>query len=193
MAWPVDAVFEVITAGVTTAKKTLADALQNAIIGIYGGGKTVKALTVDGTGNQDGSGTPAGQLLAQSVKASGAVTGKRLFSTSATAYDGSEVTLSSEWGGSPTALVATGSDDVAGSLLVSPGTTPSPSPTITIVFKDGDYANPPRALVVMNGSDYAADMELVTWVTTTHHLVITWPGTPTHSHKLNFSWFVIGR
>lgn len=52
MAWPVDAAFEVITAGVTTAKKTLADALQNALIGLYGGTKTVISIQADGTGNQ---------------------------------------------------------------------------------------------------------------------------------------------
>lgn len=63
MAWPIDAVYEVITAGVTTAKKTLADALQNAIIGLVGGNKSVRKFTVDGVGDVDRSAVPNGVAL----------------------------------------------------------------------------------------------------------------------------------
>lgn len=65
MAWPVDALYEVIVAGVTTAKKTLADAIQNAIIGVVGGGKSIKKLWVDGVGDV------ASAVAAGDIKVSG--------------------------------------------------------------------------------------------------------------------------
>lgn len=52
MAFPVNARYEVRVAGTTTVKAAWANAVDDALIGIYGGGKSVVGVTIDGTGNQ---------------------------------------------------------------------------------------------------------------------------------------------
>jgi len=63
MAWPVNAFYESLVAGVTTVKKTLGDAIQQSIINLYGGTKTLVSLDVDGVGDQAAT-AAAGTVLA---------------------------------------------------------------------------------------------------------------------------------
>jgi len=75
MAWPVNARYETLVAGVTAVKKTFGDAMQDAIINLYGGDRTVVSLHADGTGDQ-ASAAGAGSIHATNgfVTASGNVT-----------------------------------------------------------------------------------------------------------------------
>lgn len=60
MAWPVSSIYQTIVVGSTQITKGFGDAMQNAIYRLYGGLRSVKSLTVDGTGDQDASGNTVG-------------------------------------------------------------------------------------------------------------------------------------
>jgi hypothetical protein len=79
MAWPVNARYETLTANISTIKKALLDALQDAIIGIYGGARSIKFLNVDGTGDQASTATGAGGV--NTVLAGGVLCGTLTAST----------------------------------------------------------------------------------------------------------------
>lgn len=66
MAYPVNARYETRVAGTTTVKKAWADATDDSLIGLYGGGKTLVSLQVDGTGNAAAS-AAAGSVVAPLV------------------------------------------------------------------------------------------------------------------------------
>jgi len=63
MAWPVNARFQNFVDGTTNITAAFLHALEDAIIGVVGGGKTVKRVTADGAGDavpftEAGGGTP---------------------------------------------------------------------------------------------------------------------------------------
>src|SRR5258707_15706260 len=51
MGWPIDAVFEVLTALTTTVKAATHTEIQNKIVDVIGGRRSIKSLWIDGVGS----------------------------------------------------------------------------------------------------------------------------------------------
>ena len=196
MAWPVDAVYEVITAGVTTAKKTLADALQNAIIGVYGGSKSLKAVVADGTGNQGTNAlTPSlnnGDVWASNnTVAKGFAQGTRFQSIGSRVVIGDFGSLTN-WGTGASVSAASGSD-TTGFMSVLAGTGPAASPTFTFTYHDGSYGGIPNMIWVLRETNDAGvtAAPIVAWNEQLTYCVVTVPITPTASKRYTFQWIII--
>jgi hypothetical protein len=86
MPWPVNALFETITAGVTTAKKSLADAIQSAINNLFNGDLTITKIHIDGAGGNPGLATPG--TIRLDAKASGNVAPTTVVPLNSTFGDG---------------------------------------------------------------------------------------------------------
>lgn len=80
MAYPVNARWTSRVPGTTPISAGWANATDDALIGLYGGGKTVVKLQADGTGNQATT-VAAGDIAGVNLAATGNVSGARLIAS----------------------------------------------------------------------------------------------------------------
>lgn len=194
MGWPTNAVFEVITAGVTTAKKSLADALQNAIIGIYGGTKSVYSVSADGTGNQDSSATPPGNVAATNdVTAFRFVKGKRLKAQGTAIGVGDFDFPNTNFGNTSTVTNVSGDDMHFRFQVNSVGAAQANPGAVRLTFKDGTFTDAPRGIAVLRLADNAGDYPFGVQVDcTATTAIITYRNTATAGRSYYFDVLLIG-
>lgn len=73
MAWPVTSRFQDFVDGTTNVVAAFLHAVQDAIVGVYGGGKTLKSVQVDGTGDAAATASPGDVVASGNVVAGGAL------------------------------------------------------------------------------------------------------------------------
>jgi len=193
MAWPYDTFLETISAGVTTAKKTFADGIQQAINRLFSGAYRVWKLEVNAAG---GPSTNAGSneiyALGKIVTASD-LYARRLRATGNSLVVGDFDFPTGNFGASATVSNVSGNDthfrfqvNAAGAGVAAPG-------SVRLTFKDGAYPTAPRAIGVLRAVDNNADFAFGVQVDcTTTTAVLTWWGTPTAGRSYYFDVFVIG-
>lgn len=62
---------ETLVSNATTIKAATLNGVQDELVDVYDGSKTLKKVTVDGTGDADGSATPAGQVKSATLATTG--------------------------------------------------------------------------------------------------------------------------
>lgn len=101
-----------------------------------------------------------------------------------------DVALGAGWGNSATKTISTGSNDVAGQIVVTSAGTGQSQATATVVitFKTA-YAVAPRVVLVTTTNDNSIDTGHATWSATTTALTLTFSVLPvdTKIYKLNYA------
>ena len=101
---------------------------------------------------------------------------------------------SAGWGTGPTTTPTVGSFDSAGGISITAGTTPAANPTLTLTFTQ-PYSQAPImgvAYVSGVGGTFPTTQPVITWVTTTTTLVITYNDTPVAANVYLFNYTVVG-
>lgn len=106
-----------------------------------------------------------------------------------TALAAADVAIGAGWGTTATKTVTSGSNDVAGQIVVtSSGASQSQATaTVTITFKSA-YASTPRCVLVTTTNDNSIDTGHATYTVSTTALVLTFSVLPvdTKIYKLNY-------
>lgn len=117
-------------------------------------------------------------------------------SIGATALVNTDIALSG-WGTGATVAVATGSTDMAGTITITAGTTPSANPTATITWKDGAFKDSSASNLApfmvaswnTSGTGTVAQVGVNTTATTG---VLTYFATPVNASTYAITWHTIG-
>lgn len=106
----------------------------------------------------------------------------------------SNIVLGAGWGASATVAIGTGSNDVAGKLvvtgLVGGGAMAQATATIVITFTS-PYAVAPRACLVTTTNDNSIDTGHVTWSATTTALTLTFSLLPVTTKIYTFTYALV--
>jgi hypothetical protein len=106
-----------------------------------------------------------------------------------TAIAAADVAIGAGWGNTATKTVTSGSNDVAGQIVVTSGGTGQSQATATVVitFKSA-YASTPRCVLVTTTNDNSIDTGHATYSVTTTALTLTFSVLPvdTKIYKLNY-------